>query len=195
MKLCANLFLIHEYTSIDFTVQDFHSCLILWYKWFHPNFRNYGTYKWMKSVTVIIQSIVHKYFTCHFVFLFQHVCRCIRGMEVREDMDVEGRLPLGDIRRQEARDQKLLFREEMVADRTMAARRVCPCNVCLGENRSLRYRAIVRQHLQTYGRHPSRRGSTQVTGSLESNFVMFAPIFHTPMPSSLLQFQTETPIS
>ena len=77
-------------------------------------------------------------------------------------MENAERLPIDDKRRQDARDQKLLFREELVADRTRAAKRSCPCNVCLGEVRSVRYRATVRQHLRTYGRHPCRRGTTQV---------------------------------
>ncbi|KAG0604677.1 hypothetical protein M758_10G187700, partial [Ceratodon purpureus] len=76
-------------------------------------------------------------------------------------MEAQPRLPLQDRRRRDVRDSKLSFREELLADRTRSLKRVCPCNICLGENRSMRYRAVVRRHLSEYGRHPYHRGSTQ----------------------------------
>ena len=88
-------------------------------------------------------------------------------------MEDEGRLPLSDKRQKDARDAKLSFREELLADRTRATKRVCPCNVCLGENRSLRYRAIVRRHLRNYGRHPCHRGSTPVLLSFQTTTIIF----------------------
>ncbi|KAG0623573.1 hypothetical protein M758_3G184200, partial [Ceratodon purpureus] len=84
-------------------------------------------------------------------------------------MDNGERLPIQNIQRRKARDAKLQFREELIADRTSAAKRICPCNICLGENRSLRFRAVVRDHLRRYGRHPSRRGSTQGFNSDDSD--------------------------
>ena len=72
------------------------------------------------------------------------------------------RLPLCDNTRQLARDMKLLGREEAIANRQGARKRKCPCNICLGLNHSLRYREIVAEHLRTYGRHPTQRGSTEV---------------------------------
>ena len=72
------------------------------------------------------------------------------------------RLLMADRRRRALRDAKLMFREELVADRTQAQKRVYPCNICLGETRSLLYRSVVNQHLRTYGRHPYHRGSTEV---------------------------------
>ena len=72
------------------------------------------------------------------------------------------RLRRGDTRRIDARDRKLQFREEIIADRTGCLKRRCPCNICLGENRSLRFRSIVRDHLKRYGRHPFHRGRTEV---------------------------------
>ncbi|KAG0572855.1 hypothetical protein KC19_VG130400 [Ceratodon purpureus] len=74
---------------------------------------------------------------------------------------MENRLPVGDSRRRELRDAKLTFREELLADRHRALKRVCPCNICMGENRSPRFRAVVWQHLRKYGRHPAHRGSTE----------------------------------
>ncbi|KAG0599761.1 hypothetical protein M758_12G176400, partial [Ceratodon purpureus] len=71
------------------------------------------------------------------------------------------RLPLRDGRRQSARDEKLAQREEAYADRMGARRRLCPCNVCLGQNHSMRFRGVVSQHLRKYGRHPFHRGSTE----------------------------------
>ncbi|KAG0574955.1 hypothetical protein KC19_VG305700 [Ceratodon purpureus] len=76
-------------------------------------------------------------------------------------MDTDMRLPVHDNRRREARDVKLEFREELVADRIQAFRRVCACNICLGENRSLRFKAVVRDDLRRYGRHAYHQGSTQ----------------------------------
>ncbi|KAG0599650.1 hypothetical protein M758_12G168900, partial [Ceratodon purpureus] len=76
-------------------------------------------------------------------------------------MASEPRLPLQDSRRRDARDLKLNIREEIVADRQGATKRVCPCNICMGENFSIRFRAVVREHLKLYGRHPWRRGSTE----------------------------------
>ena len=61
-----------------------------------------------------------------------------------------------------ARDAKLNFREELLADRMGRHKRVCPCNICLGETRSLRFRSVVLQHLERYGRHPAHRGRTEV---------------------------------
>ena len=61
-----------------------------------------------------------------------------------------------------ARDVKLNFRQELLADRMGRDKRVCPCNICLGETRSLRFRSVVCQHLQRYGRHPAHRGGTEV---------------------------------
>ena len=81
-------------------------------------------------------------------------------------MDAEMRLPLRDRRRKDARDVKLIAREEAMADRQGATKRNCPCNICMGENFSLRFRAVVRQHLRLYGRHPCHRGSTEVGHSL-----------------------------
>ena len=77
-------------------------------------------------------------------------------------MEMPHRLPLNDRRRQEERDRKLLFREEILADRQRQTKRVCKCNICLGENHSLRLRTVVSQHLHIYGRHPYHRGTTQV---------------------------------
>ena len=79
-----------------------------------------------------------------------------------QEMAENIRLSLRDKRRQDARDVKLTFREELRADRTREVKRYCPCNVCLGEIRSLRYRAVVCEHLRKYGRHPYYRGSTEV---------------------------------
>ena len=80
----------------------------------------------------------------------------------RQDMDQGPPLPMQDRRRRLARDAKLNAREERLADRARATKRVCPCNICCGENRSLRYRGVVREHLKKYGRHPYHRGSTEV---------------------------------
>ncbi|KAG0594482.1 hypothetical protein M758_UG081500, partial [Ceratodon purpureus] len=76
-------------------------------------------------------------------------------------MEIEGTFPIRDKRRRERRDVKLSFREELLADRTGARRRLCPCNICCGETRSMRYRSIVRDHVKRYGRHPYYRGPTE----------------------------------
>ncbi|KAG0595473.1 hypothetical protein M758_UG169100 [Ceratodon purpureus] len=76
-------------------------------------------------------------------------------------MEGESGWGLQDIRRIVARDRKLKFREELFADRRGSRKRVCPWNICYGENRSLRFRAVVNQHLMTYGRHPTFRGSSE----------------------------------
>ena len=78
-------------------------------------------------------------------------------------MDTEMGLPLRDRRHRDARDVKLSAREEAMADRQGATKRKCPCNICIGENFSLRFRAVVRQHLRLYERHPYHRGSTEVS--------------------------------
>lgn len=62
----------------------------------------------------------------------------------------------------EARDAKLDAREERLADLSGSDVRVCKCNVCRGEIRSTRKRAVVKYHLQRYGRSPMLRGSTEV---------------------------------
>ncbi|KAG0632027.1 hypothetical protein M758_1G299200, partial [Ceratodon purpureus] len=84
-------------------------------------------------------------------------------------MDEDVRFPIQDSRRINARDAKLQFREELVADRSRATKRTCPCNICLGEGRSLRFRAVVRDHLRRYGRHASQRGSTEGINSDDSD--------------------------
>lgn len=76
----------------------------------------------------------------------------------------EMRWPLREKRRRDARDLKLAAREEAIADQQSARKRKCPCNICMGENFSMQIRAVVRDHLKLYGRHPYHRGSTQVSG-------------------------------
>lgn len=89
-------------------------------------------------------------------------------------MDTGGALPVTNRRRQARRDAKLDAREEALADRRRDRRRSCPCNLCLGENHSIRPRAQVQSHLALYGRHPYHRKSTQVC---KSHFKFF-PKFH-----------------
>jgi hypothetical protein len=64
--------------------------------------------------------------------------------------------------RVEARDAKLNAREELVAADYLQGFRICKCNICVGENRSLRRRDVVEYHLSQYGRAPFLRGSTNV---------------------------------
>ena len=80
----------------------------------------------------------------------------------------DARWPLRDKRRRDARDLKLAEREEAIADQIRAVKRKCPCNICMGENHSMRLRAVVRDHLRLYGRHPYHRGSTEVSRSSNS---------------------------
>ena len=86
---------------------------------------------------------------------------------------MEDRLPVTDMRRRDRRDAKLTFREELLADRHRQTKRLCPCNICMGENRSMRFRAVVRQHLHKYGRHPYRRGSTEVRNGVQTYFIAY----------------------
>ena len=79
-----------------------------------------------------------------------------------ETMATATRLPLSDRNRRIARDEKLARREEDIASRQGARKRKCPCNICMGLNHSLRFRAVVADHLRIYGRHPLHRGSTEV---------------------------------
>ena len=92
-------------------------------------------------------------------------CESLKALVVsvaRDTMENVNRLPLRDQGRKEARDQKLTRREEAIADRAGARKRKCPCNICMGENFSMRFRAVVQSHLRLYGRHPYHRGSTEV---------------------------------
>lgn len=62
----------------------------------------------------------------------------------------------------DARDNKLNCREEDLASRHPTGLRVCKCNICRGETKSLRRSAVVVEHLTRYGRAPFLRGSTKV---------------------------------
>ena len=62
----------------------------------------------------------------------------------------------------DARDAKLDAREERLADLSGTDVRIRKCNVCVGESRSMRRRAVVKYHLRRYGRSPMLRGSTEV---------------------------------
>lgn len=77
-------------------------------------------------------------------------------------MELPSRLPLHDRRRRIAPDAKLSFREELLAERAGESKRLCRCNIFLGENRAMRLRTVVQEHLKVYGRHPYHRGSTEV---------------------------------
>jgi hypothetical protein len=62
----------------------------------------------------------------------------------------------------DARDVKLNLKEEVLSREHPQGLRVCMCNICLGENRSLWKAGVVATHLQLYGRAPWLRGSTPV---------------------------------
>jgi hypothetical protein len=62
----------------------------------------------------------------------------------------------------DARDAKLNRREDMLAEQHLQQLRICKCNICVGENRSLRKKEVVAYHLSRYGRVPFLRGSTAV---------------------------------
>jgi hypothetical protein len=78
-------------------------------------------------------------------------------------MDGGHRLPLFSRVRIEARDAKLLAREDAKAAQDGVPKRGCKCNVCI---RSIREEDLmhrtVRTHLVTYGRHPFHREHTKV---------------------------------
>jgi hypothetical protein len=77
------------------------------------------------------------------------------------------RLPLHTRRRIQARDAKLLQREEAMAVRDGALKTSCQCNVCIVGIRDEKILLkSVRTHLELYGHHPYHRGSTQVRSSL-----------------------------
>jgi hypothetical protein len=63
----------------------------------------------------------------------------------------------------DARDVKLNDREEILATQHLERLRICRCNMCLGENRSLRNIDVVKFHLNRYGQAPFLRGSTIVS--------------------------------
>jgi hypothetical protein len=63
----------------------------------------------------------------------------------------------------EARDLKLSRREEFLASEHPGGLRVCKCNICREEKKSLRRTHVVREHLRKYGRAPFLRGSTNVS--------------------------------
>lgn len=86
-------------------------------------------------------------------------------MYVEPEMDLPVRLPLTDRTRLLHRDAKLDRREEERAQRRGETRRTCPCNICLGQNHSMRPRKQVQSHLAIYGRHPYHRKSTAVSKS------------------------------
>lgn len=97
-------------------------------------------------------------------------------------MEGDQRLPLADSRRRERRDAKLAFLEELLADRTNARKRVCPCNICLGQTRCVLFTSVVNDHLRQYGRHPFHRGSTEVHYShIYLNFVYIPALLETYM--------------
>jgi hypothetical protein len=62
----------------------------------------------------------------------------------------------------EARDEKLECREELQATSHLGGMRICKCNICRGQKRSLRTSYVVGDHLKQYGPAPFLRGSTKV---------------------------------
>jgi hypothetical protein len=78
-------------------------------------------------------------------------------------METEGHNSTVHLRwRIDARDAKLNCREEQLARHRPTRLRVCKCNICRGETKSLRKSAVVVEHLTRYGRAPFLRGSTKV---------------------------------
>jgi hypothetical protein len=73
--------------------------------------------------------------------------------------------------RKDTWDLKLNQCEEVLARRHGHGLRICMCNICLGENRSLRKPEVVLNHLNLYGRASWLRGSTQV------RFIFFCSLF------------------
>ena len=67
----------------------------------------------------------------------------------------------------DVRDTKLNCREEQLARHHPAGLRVCKCNICRGETKSLRRSAVVVEHLTRYGRAPFLRGSTKVRAQMK----------------------------
>lgn len=85
------------------------------------------------------------------------------GCFVASAMEVSlERLSVWDRRWRDARDVKLREREDLLAQGLGLRRRVCCCEICIGENRSLMLRSSADRHLKLYGRHPLLRGSTLV---------------------------------
>lgn len=81
-------------------------------------------------------------------------------------MEGNARLPLTHNDRILARDAKLLFREEALADQRGVSRVKCKCRLCIGSVRSTRKREHARKHLRDIGRHPYHRGKTPVSKSI-----------------------------
>lgn len=99
-------------------------------------------------------------------------------------METNARLLLTNPARIHARDQKLLLREERLADEQRLQTRKCKCRICIGSVRSRRRRHIVRKHLQEIGRHPYHRGKTPVSEpkklSIVFGFNVDSRCFHRP---------------
>ncbi|KAG0596868.1 hypothetical protein M758_UG290700 [Ceratodon purpureus] len=74
-------------------------------------------------------------------------------MEARDEIYTEAR--------RDARDKKLLAREEVLLRRHGRTHRPCPCNICLEGIRSDRSLATIRIHVAQYGRHPYHTGGTR----------------------------------
>jgi hypothetical protein len=77
-------------------------------------------------------------------------------------MDGNARLPLDHHDRILARDAKLLFWEEQLAEERGITRVKCKCRLCIGSVRSMRKHEYARKHLEEIGRHPYHRGKTPV---------------------------------
>lgn len=103
---------------------------------------------------------------CH-IALLKHMWLICSG-RVRElgilisGMAPNRQLPLTHPTRIHARDRKLLFREEQLADEQGLQTLKCKCRICIGSVRSRRRRHVVRKHLLEIGRHPYHRGHTPV---------------------------------
>jgi hypothetical protein len=64
--------------------------------------------------------------------------------------------------RVDACDAKLNRREELIARQYPRGLRICKCNICRGEKKSLQKSSVVAEHLHRYGRTAYLCGSTNV---------------------------------
>jgi hypothetical protein len=68
--------------------------------------------------------------------------------------------------RTEPCDLKLNQREEFVAFQHLRRLRICKCNICRGEKKSLRRTDVVGDHLNKYGHAPFLKGSRNISSTL-----------------------------
>ncbi|KAG0571629.1 hypothetical protein KC19_VG028800 [Ceratodon purpureus] len=87
--------------------------------------------------------------------------------------------PLNDVRRIQARDLKLQYREDMLSDRWHAKDRrngcrlrtiKCKCCICMGSSWSKRSRTMARKHLENVGRHSFCRGRTEESETTNGHY-------------------------